>query len=165
MTDAGGDIAKIAEQERRLIFPRFDEGTAWTLGSALRENALAQARPIVVDIRLWDRPLFYAALPGSTANNADWVRRKSNTVRMFQKSTYRCVLENNSPPDRSFRPGYALPVSEYVLAGGGFPIRVESAGVIGAVVVSGLPERRDHGLVVEALCAHLGVEHEPLRLA
>ncbi len=50
----------------------------------------------MIQISVWDRLLFYAALPGSSSSNFDWVRRKINVVKMFQKSTYRMVLEQNS---------------------------------------------------------------------
>ncbi len=150
------DIETIAVQERLLVFSSFDEATAFELGSAIRERALAEDLGIVIDIRTFDRPLFYAALPGSTGSNPDWARRKINVVRRFLKSTYRMVLEQQRP-DRTFKPGEGIAVSDYVLAGGGFPITVNGAGVIGAIAVSGLPEREDHNVVVDALCDHLGI--------
>jgi len=158
------DIAKIAEQEKRLAFGAFDEATAFSIGSALRERALAEKLPIVIQVSVWDRLLFYAALPGSSSSNFDWVRRKINVVKMFQKSTYRMVLEQNSP-DRAFKTGHGLPVSEYVLAGGGFPLVIKGVGAVGAFGVSGLPERDDHGIVVDALCDHLGIERNALALS
>jgi uncharacterized protein (UPF0303 family) len=58
-----------------------------------------------------------------------------------------------------------LPVADYATDGGSFPLRVAGAGVVGSVTVSGLPQRADHELVVEALCAMIGREYAELRLA
>ncbi|MER9402862.1 heme-degrading domain-containing protein [Mesorhizobium caraganae] len=161
---AADDIALIQKQEETLVFPAFDEAVAFKIGVAIRKRALADNLPIIVDIRLWDRPLFYAAMPGSNASNPDWARRKSNVVKRYLKSTYRLVLEQQRP-DRTFKIGEGLDIVDYVLAGGGFPVTVKGAGVIGAITVSGLPERQDHGVVVDALCDHLGVDKRGLALA
>lgn len=161
---AADDIALIQKQEETLVFPAFDEAVAFKIGVAIRKRALADNLPIIVDIRLWDRPLFYAAMPGSNASNPDWARRKINVVKRYLKSTYRMVLEQQRP-DRTFKIGEGLDIVDYVLAGGGFPVTVKGAGVIGAITVSGLPERQDHGVVVDALCDHLGVDKRGLTLA
>ncbi|MER8385492.1 heme-degrading domain-containing protein [Mesorhizobium sp. M1428] len=157
------DIALIEKQEATLVFSAFDEAVAFKIGSAIRDRALKENQPIIVDIRTFDRPLFYAAMPGSNASNPDWARRKINVVRRFLKSTYRMVLEQQRP-DRSFKPGEGLNIADYVLAGGGFPITVKGAGVIGVIAVSGLPERGDHGVVVDALCEYLGINARELAL-
>ncbi|PDQ20361.1 hypothetical protein CN311_14430 [Mesorhizobium sanjuanii] len=157
------DIALIKKQEATLVFPAFDEAVAFQIGSAIRDRALRQDLPIIVDIRTFDRPLFYAAMPGSNASNPDWARRKINVVRRYLKSTYRMVLEQQRP-DRSFKVGEGLDIADYVMAGGGFPITVKGAGVVGVIAVSGLPEREDHGVVVDALCEHLGIDGRDLAL-
>lgn len=157
------DIAKIMGQETQLVFAVFDEATAFELGCLIRARALADKLPIIIDIRLWDRPLFYAALPGSTAANANWARRKGNVVKMFHKSTYRMVLEKGRE-DRTFPVGEGLDPADYVLAGGGFPVTVKGVGVIGVIAVSGLPERQDHGVVVNALCEHLKLDGRAMAL-
>jgi uncharacterized protein (UPF0303 family) len=159
-----GDIEKIKVQETELAFDAFDEATAFEIGSALRACALAENWPIIVDIQLWDRPLFYAAMPGSTGSNTDWARRKRNVVKMFLKSTYRMMLEQGGE-SALFAERYGLSASEYVLAGGGFPIRVRGVGVIGVITVSGLPQRQDHGIIVDALCDHLGRDRASMALA
>ncbi len=51
-----------------------------------------------------------------------------------------------------------------MLAGGGFPVTVKGAGIIGVIAVSGLPERQDHGVIVDALCDHLGMDRKALAL-
>jgi uncharacterized protein (UPF0303 family) len=157
------DIETIKRQEATLVFSEFDEAIAFEIGTAIRDRALAGNLPIIVDIRTFDRPLFYAALPGSNASNPDWARRKINVVKRFLRSTYRMVLEQQRP-DRSFKIGEGLDIADYVLAGGGFPVTVKGAGVIGVIAVSGLPEREDHGVVVDALCDHLGVDKRGLAL-
>lgn len=151
------DIARIVEQERGLVFDAFDEHIAFSIGTTIRERAVRESLGIVADVRLWDRPLLYFALPGTTAENVEWVRRKSNTVRRFQKSTYRMVLEAGGT-ERAFPPHRAISIEDYVLAGGGFPIRVRGVGVVGAVTVSGLHERDDHEVVVSAICEQLGAD-------
>lgn len=159
---ADDDIARILEQERALVFDHFDEATAFEIGSALR-NA-GEGKPIVIDIRLWDRPLFYAALPGSTFSNTEWVRRKLNVVKMFHCSTYRKALEQK-PDNKLFDPQFGLNPADYVLAGGGFPVTAKGAGVIGGIGVSGLPQRQDHGLIVEVLAERLGLDAKQLGLS
>ncbi len=157
------DVRLLVEQERALVFPAFDEAVAFEIGSALRSNAVAAGLGIVADVRTWDRPLFYMALPGTTGNNPNWVRRKYNVVQRMMKSSYRVVLEKTFEGD-IFPPRNGLDNADFVLAGGSFPIRVKGAGMIGAVTVSGLHERDDHRLVVEAICAHLGLDTKALAL-
>jgi uncharacterized protein (UPF0303 family) len=157
------DLRKVVEQETALVFERFEETTAFEIGSSIRANGLVGGQALVIDVRLWDRQLFHTALPGSSAITAEWARRKFNSVRMFHKSSYRLALEQQRG-DRTFPPGYGLSPTDYALAGGAFPIRVQSVGVIGALVVSGLSERADHETAVAALCAYLGKEKNLLAL-
>lgn len=157
------DIAAIVEQEQRLVFPSFDEHVAFAIGSAIRERAVSEDLALVADLRLWDRPLFYMAMPGTTGDNPHWVRRKANTVQRLQRSTYRVVLEKSWEGD-IFPPRRGLDSMEYVLAGGAFPIRVQGIGVVGAVTVSGLHERDDHEVAVAAICAQLGFDAASLAL-
>jgi uncharacterized protein (UPF0303 family) len=162
MTQAD-DIGKIIEQEQGLVFPAFDEHAAAAIGMRIRERAVHEGLGLVVDVRLWDRPLFYAAMPGTTGDNQHWVRRKANTVQRFGKSTYRIVLEKDWEGDL-FPPRRGLDPMEFVLAGGGFPIRVQGIGVVGAVTVSGLHQRDDHEVAVAAVCEQLGFQRAAFAL-
>ncbi len=157
------DVAKIIAQEATLVLDRFDESVAFALGSQLRERALAENLGIIIDIRTFDRPLFYAALPGSAAANQEWARRKINALKHYLKSSYRLALEkknDNGVPE----PREGLSATDYVFAGGAFPIRVRDAGIVGAIAVSGLPQRQDHAVVVDALCDHLGIDRATMAL-
>jgi uncharacterized protein (UPF0303 family) len=160
------DISAIARQEKELILPAFDNDAAWRIGLTLRELATARKQNIVADIRRFGQPhqqLFYTAFPGTTPDNARWVARKIAVVARFHRSSYSLGLylqQNNI----SFGDRYNLPEADYAAHGGCFPIHVANAGIIGAVTVSGLTQREDHNLAVEALCREANLDYQSLKL-
>ena len=81
-------IDAIAHQEKSLVFTKFDESMAWLIGTTLHEKAVTENWPLVIDIRLFHRPLFFVALPGSTPHNVEYARRKRNVVERFHRSSY-----------------------------------------------------------------------------
>lgn len=157
------DIALLARQEEALRFPAFSEADAWTLGNLMRSTAEERGLPLVIDIRIGNRPLFYTALPGTTPENPDWVRRKVNTVFRFHKSSYR-VGREFALKANGFDATRGLDPMDFASAGGGFPIHLTGTGVVGAVTVSGIPQREDHGFVAGMLCRFLKVDYRPLEL-
>lgn len=156
------DLTLVKRQEVELVLQAFDEDVAFALGAGIRTRALTENLGLVIDIRTWDRQLFFAATAGTSPDNAEWVRRKINTVRRFQRSSYRMVLERGEEP---FDLQSGADPADHVIAGGGFPIRVTGAGIVGCLTISGLPGRSDHGVAVDALCDHLGVERNNLSLS
>ena len=156
------DVERVARQERELRLPRLDAEVAWELGTLLRAMAEERELPVVIDVRRFGQPLFYAAMDGSTPDNPEWVRRKSNVVARFHRSSYGVGLSLKAKNDSL--ESYGLPVADFASHGGSFPLAVEGAGVVGSATVSGLAQRADHELVVEALCSMLRREFEVLRL-
>jgi len=149
------DLERIALQERELQLPNLDARMAWELGFRLQSMAAERKLPVVIDIRRFGQPLFYAALEGTTPDNAEWVRRKSNVVARFHTSSYAIGLKLKQK-NETLTEQQGLPMADYATHGGSFPISVKGVGVIGSVTVSGLPQRADHELVVEAICGLLG---------
>ena len=158
------DLQTIAQQEKTLVFPQFDSDRAWQLGSQLREMAVARGAAVAIEVRTFGQPLFFAALDGATPDNVRWVQRKARTVEHFRVSSYAIGL-GLQQSGATLADKYSLPAAEFASHGGAFPLTVKGAGVIGVVTVSGLPQRRDHELVVEALCAILGVDASALAFA
>jgi uncharacterized protein (UPF0303 family) len=157
------DLERIALQERELRLPRFDAEVAWQLGTRIRAMAQERGLSLVVDVRRFGQPLFYCALDGTTGDNPEWVRRKCNVVARFHRSTYGMGLSLRSK-NTTLQERQGVPLGDFATDGGGFPIVVENAGIVGSITVSGLPQRDDHELVVEALCAHLGRDYAALKL-
>jgi uncharacterized protein (UPF0303 family) len=148
-------IEIIARQERELVFDRFDEDTAMALGNWIADWGRAMRAPIVIDIRLFHRPLFFAALPGSVPDNGEWARRKRNVVERYHQSSYGVGLDM-ATKGSSLLERYGLPMLDFAAHGGAFPITLAACGVIGCIAVSGLPQIEDHMLVVRAICAITG---------
>jgi uncharacterized protein (UPF0303 family) len=157
------DLERVALQERELQLPAVDMKLAWELGARLRSLAVQRGLGVVIDVRRFGQPLFYAALEGTSPDNAEWVRRKSNVVARFHRSSYavglKLALKNETLLERQ-----GLPASDYATHGGSFPLAVAGTGVVGSVTVSGLAQRDDHELVVEALCGLLGRDYAELKL-
>ena len=143
-------LDEVTAQESRLIFDAFDEDTAWALGVALREAALATALPVAISIRRNGQRLFHTALPGASADNDGWLERKSAVVDRYGRSSLR-VGEEFRVDGGSFEADSCLDPSVYAAHGGAFPILVRGTGCVGTVGVSGLPQLQDHQLVVDAL--------------
>jgi uncharacterized protein (UPF0303 family) len=162
--DIEGDIAAIAKQELRLHFKTFDADTAWALGSWLRTSAKARGAALVIEIRLARETVFFHAMPGTAAANADWARRKRNTVELLNRSSYATGLALQKDQS-SLENKMGLPTRDYASHGGSFPIVVEGVGCIGTVTVSGLAQREDHAMVVQALAELCGVPIQDIALA
>jgi uncharacterized protein (UPF0303 family) len=156
------DIIILKQQEKALQLSSFSEADAWALGSAMRTMAAARSLPLVMDIRIGIRPLFYVAMPGTTPENPEWVRRKINTVYRFEGSSYRIALEYKVKGN-AFDQSRGIDPMAYANAGGGFPLRM-GGNVVGAVTVSGIPQRDDHNFVVENLATFLRVDYAAIQL-
>ncbi|WP_201836083.1 heme-degrading domain-containing protein [Microvirga zambiensis] len=151
MNDSNNLDALLAE-ERDLQFSSFGADVAWTLGSHIYQRAKAGALPIAIEISRNGQQLFFAALPGPTPDNAEWIRRKRTVVQRFHHSFLYMSVEADVK-GRPFLQRYGLSEQDYAAAGGRFPIFVKDTGCVGAVVVSGLPQLEDHRLVTESVRA------------
>ena len=158
------DIAVLVKQENALHFAKFDDADAWKLGCQMREAAATAKLPFLIEIRLGERQLFVNALPGTSPDNADWVRRKANSVMRFYKSTYRLGREGELR-GAAFDTSRGVEIKDFANHGGGFPIHIKGVGIVGAVIVSGVPQRQDHEFVVEQIAIFLGIDPAPLKLS
>jgi len=160
------DLEEIQIIDNSLCFPNFTSSVAWDVGTRLRTRLLAFSKPTVIDISLANSNhcLFHATThPGTTPDNDTWVARKRNTVLRFGASTW--YMHNKFQGDEgSFAAKFALGArgGEFAIHGGGWPVRVQGVeGVIAVIVVSGLKQEQDHGVIIQIVQEYLeelGVE-------
>ncbi|CAD6445626.1 2f6eac67-2ef2-47ac-9c2e-d98cdd569134 [Sclerotinia trifoliorum] len=162
MASSGGsergtsELESIARIDSSLIFEHFTTSDAWVLGSALRERLLPHPTPVVISISLSNanQILFHCCThSGTMPDNDSWVSRKRKTVLRWGVSTWYmwCKFEGD---EGAFARKYGLgnESGEYAIHGGGVPIRVTGVeGVVACVVVSGLKQWEDHGVIVEVI--------------
>lgn len=147
-------------QEEILQFSHFTNEDAWELGNIIVSEIKKRRLSAAVTIRLNSGyTVFRYASDGTNLHNEHWMDRKFNTVRTLEKSSLHAamLLQKNEKTLAD----WFLDEKDYAAAGGGFPIRVEEVGVIGAVIVSGLPHMADHDLVVKCISRYLHIDEVP----
>ncbi|MEV7214400.1 heme-degrading domain-containing protein [Kitasatospora cineracea] len=149
-------MAELERQHRELQLPSAGLADTWRLGSLIVAVALERGLAVTVDIRRGEQQVFHVALPGTSADNDDWIRRKAAVVRRFGEASY-LVGERHRAGGRAFD----LDPARYAAHGGSFPLLVRGTGMVGTVTVSGLPQLADHRLVTECLARHLAETQEP----
>ena len=150
-------LMQLLQEEQELQFTKFNEATAWQIGSQLVERATSNKLPVTIDITRGDHQLFHASLHGTSPDNDEWVKRKVRIVYRFQHSSlYMGQLLKSK--GRRIEEAYLLPESDYAPHGGCFPVFLKDTGMIGTITVSGLSQEEDHKLVVQAIRDHLAQE-------
>lgn len=147
-------LDSLISQEEELQFPHFNKETAWQIGTALRALAVDKQAKVAIDITVGNQCLFYTALDGATLDNQEWVRRKSNVVQRFQRSSW-YIKHYLEMKDKTIDQASFVDAKDYSPFGGSFPIRVINTGMIGTITVSGLPQHEDHQLIVDVLSQYL----------
>ena len=104
-------------------FDRFDHDDAWRIGSALVARCRSDNLPVTISIWLGQQKVFHAALPGTSADNDDWVEKKARVVRRFARSSLE-VYDHYVADNPDFFEIFGLSRAEYAPGEGAVPIRV-----------------------------------------
>lgn len=150
-------LNQLLQEEQELQFTRFNEEIAWQIGSQLVELARTNRLPVAIDITRGSHQLFHASLPGTSADNDEWIKRKVRLVYRFEHSSF-YMGQLLKSKDKTIEQAYLIPESEYGPHGGCFPVIVKGTGMVGTITVSGLPQEEDHKLVVQAIRNYLANE-------
>jgi uncharacterized protein (UPF0303 family) len=150
---------RFQSEEDSLILARFEAPDALELGKLALEIGLARSLPIATEVRIGDWVVFHASLPGSSPENDWWMGRKALVVLKTGHSTmYERVLAEETGVDWFTKHGVSE--EEYAIHGGGLPINVKGKGLVGILLISGLPQVQDHLLGVAILTEYLARKGE-----
>ncbi|QHC60403.1 heme-binding protein [Rathayibacter sp. VKM Ac-2760] len=151
---AAARLAELEEQERELVFDRFDSATAYRLGTRLAALALERGLRVGIDIQRPGLTLFRAMLPGTTPDQEFWIQRKAALVLRMEASgaLVEARLAGFDPASIGWLD------HRYALTAGAVPIRVRGVGVVAVATASGLSSEENHDLIVEGLRAQIAEE-------
>lgn len=148
-------IGRILAEIDELQFRSFSKDDALDLGLLLVQLGRQRSHPIAVDITKGEQVLFHAALEGATPDNERWIKAKQRTAARYEVPSLLVGLRARAAGHRIEDDAW-FDQREFAAHGGSFPIYLRGTGAIGTVTVSGLPQKADHELVVEALTEILG---------
>ncbi|MFH5183396.1 heme-degrading domain-containing protein [Paenibacillus sp. TAB 01] len=146
-------LHELLQEEQELQFTRFTNETALQIGCRIAEVVRLENKTVTVDIRRNGQQLFHYASPGTSADNDEWVLRKSRVVDRFgHSSKYMEVLLKST--GRTLQQRFLLDPAEYAAYGGSFPIIIKDVGPVGTISVSEYVD--DHRLVTQVLREFVG---------
>jgi uncharacterized protein (UPF0303 family) len=157
-----GDFSskQLLEEEFLLKLPSLKNSDAIEIGSIAATLGNQRRVPITVQVRIGDRVVFHASLEGSKPENDWWINRKAAVVMLKQHST---MYERVSAEERGvgWHEENNLKDETHAIHGGALPL-VTHKGVMGILIISGLPQVQDHLFAVEVLTEFLARKGEEL---
>ncbi|KAI0128248.1 hypothetical protein F4776DRAFT_664994 [Hypoxylon sp. NC0597] len=154
-----GDADSVKANCDSFLLESFTAEDAWELGHLLYARLLpfSAQKPTLISISLANssQVLFQCAVGSGTApDNEVWVQRKRNTVLRFGTSTWfqHCKYSGD---EEAFKAKFGMSpeqAEKYAIHGGAVPIKVKGVeGIVAVVVVSGLKQHEDHGVIVDVI--------------
>ena len=149
-------LATLDAQGDSFTFDSFTTADAYELGHFLHARLSPDPRPALIKITLANGLTIFQAITGSGVqpDNEVWAERKRRTVLRWGCSTWRMHCKF-SGDEALFASKFGMgpeQAGQYAIHGGGVPIYVRDVeGPVAVVVVSGLKQHEDHGVIVSVV--------------
>jgi len=129
----------------------WDQSTVVGLGEALKKYGLQKQLGIAIAIFFKEQRIYQVGLPGTTSNNDEWIDRKYRTVDMTKHSSLALRIKVDElglqEEEFGFKSGHLA------ICGGGYPL-YSKGELVGMAIVSGLPHKEDHQVIVDVLAEY-----------
>ena len=160
-TTGGFTSEGLALEAATLQLSSLTQAEALEIGAIAQEIGLDRRLAIAIDVRMKEWIVFHASIPGSTPDNDLWIARKARVVNATGNSTmYERVLAEEQGIDWYAVKG--LSEELHAIHGGALPLNVVGLGLMGILIISGLPQVEDHLLGVEIITEYLARKGEQL---
>ncbi len=155
------ELLKVLEaQEEILQFSHFTHEDAWELGTMIVMEARRRKTPLALKIQMNSgQTIFQFESDGITPYTDALADKKLRVVSQMETSSLHLhmLLRQNQETLGDM----GLDSGMYTDCGGGFPIRVEEVGVVGAISAAGVNHVADHDLLVKCISKYLHIDEVP----
>jgi uncharacterized protein (UPF0303 family) len=160
MTTGGFSSEQLLEEDLILNLNSLTNSDAVEIGEIATTLGNQRRLPITIEVRIGDWIVFHASLEGSKPENDWWINRKVAVVMLKQHST---MYERVSAEEREvdWYEENNLQDETHAIHGGALPL-ITNEGFKGILIVSGLPQVKDHLFAVEVLTEFLARKGEEL---
>ena len=160
-TTGGFTSSQLLTEEEILTLRSFGANEGLEIGEIAKSLGVQRNLPIAIEVRLGDWIIYHVSLLGSTPENDWWMSRKARTVILKHHST---MYERVSAQERGvdWHKENELLDETHAIHGGGLPLITKDEGFVGILLISGLPQVKDHLLGVEVLTEFLAHKGELL---
>lgn len=157
--DVPTDLDALKANGASYTLESFTIEDALELGHLLQARLLplSQEKPTLVSISLANsnQVVFQTAVGSGVApDNETWVARKRNSVMRWNTATWFLSCKFGQD-EELFASKFGMSkeqAGKYAIHGGGVPIRVRGVeGIVGVVIVSGLKQDQDHGVIMDVI--------------
>ena len=158
-TTGGFTSASLALEASTLMLSSLTLAEAIEIGEIARQIARERALPVAIEVRMKEWIVFHVSLPGSTPENDSWIARKARVTMATGNSTMfeRVLAEEQGI---NWYVEKAMPEETHAIHGGALPLNVLHFGLVGILLISGLPQVQDHLLGVEVVAEFLARKGE-----
>ena len=160
MTTGGFSSKQLLEEEQILRLPSLTNFDAIEIGGIATTLGFQRKIPIAIQVRIGDWIVFHASLEGSKPENDWWINRKFAVVKLKHHST---MFERVSAEERGvdWHKENNVQDETHAIHGGALPL-ITNEGIKGILIISGLPQVKDHLFAVEVLTEFLARKGEEL---
>ena len=161
MVETTGGFASegLALEARTLILPSLTQAEAIEIGEIAAQIASDRKLPIAIEVRMKEWIVFHVSLPGSTLENDSWIARKARVTMATGNSTmYERVLAEEQ--GINWYEVKSMSEATHAIHGGAIALNVTGLGLVGILLISGLPQVQDHLLGVEVIAEFLARKGE-----
>ena len=141
------------ELSNLITFAKFSRADAMKLADiTIAKNKMVKEQfgiSFAVIIKLYGQIVFQYFPEGTSAFNLAWMEKKIKTVELMGTSTMAFWAGMEAAGHK--RVQEMLPVSDIVMCGGGYPIKLENGEIAGVLAVSGPGDQNDHYFATECM--------------